>query len=109
MSRHSSVEAVDSTGQRLEKSTDSSVGTVVDTDDKSVLLLQTKQIEILNALNMPIALLDTRGRIDSVNEAWRRFAQTNTLNIPDDGVGLNYLAICDGATGDVPPKHSRSP
>ena len=59
-----------------------------------------KQAAILNALPAHIALLDTQGRIISVNEAWRQFAGANTIQAPGHGIGLNYLEICDSARGD---------
>jgi len=59
-----------------------------------------KQAAILNALPANIALLDTEGRIISVNEAWRRFAKANFMQGPRHGIGLNYLEICDSARGD---------
>jgi PAS domain S-box-containing protein len=57
------------------------------------------QAAILNALPAHIALLDTMGLIISVNEAWRRFAATNVLHAPGYGIGLNYLQVCDTASG----------
>lgn len=58
-----------------------------------------RQASILSALPARIALLDTQGRILSVNEAWRRYAGVNALQEPGFGIGLDYLAICDGAPG----------
>ena len=55
---------------------------------------------ILNALPAHIALLDTEGRIVSVNEAWRRFGSANVVQRPGYGIGLNYLEICEDAGGD---------
>src|SRR3984893_17932072 len=40
------------------------------------------QAAILNALPAHIALLDTRGRIISVNEAWRRFGSADVTQGP---------------------------
>ncbi|MCX6954150.1 MAG: PAS domain-containing protein, partial [Verrucomicrobia bacterium] len=45
------------------------------------------------------ALLDARGTILSVNEAWRQFATDNSLPGPRSGPGVNYLEVCDGASG----------
>jgi PAS domain S-box-containing protein len=59
-----------------------------------------KQEAILNALPAPIALLDIRGVIISVNQAWRQFADANALQGPNYVMGLNYLEICDNARGD---------
>jgi CheY-like chemotaxis protein len=44
-----------------------------------------------------IAILDERGTILSVNEAWRRFGQANGLNEADFCVGTNYLEVCEKA------------
>src|SRR4029077_10024390 len=55
---------------------------------------------ILNALPAHIALLDTKGMIISVNDAWRRFVSTNVIQCSGDAIGLNYLEICDRARGD---------
>jgi PAS domain S-box-containing protein len=51
----------------------------------------------LNALSAHIAVLDSSGQIVAVNNAWRRFAQANGLNLPDVGLGANYLDICISA------------
>jgi PAS domain S-box-containing protein len=58
-----------------------------------------KQSAILNALPANLALLDAHGVVISVNEAWRRFAAANGMLECEMGVGRNYLAICDSATG----------
>ena len=42
---------------------------------------------MLNALSAHIAVLDSAGRILSVNEAWRRFGRQNGLGDPAFGVG----------------------
>jgi PAS domain S-box-containing protein len=60
----------------------------------------TKQAAILDALPAHIALLDTRGMIISVNQAWRDFADANALQGPEYVIGLSYLDICDSAQGD---------
>jgi len=54
---------------------------------------------ILDALPAHIAVLDSRGVILSVNKAWRRFATESGMSCVDQGVGSNYLRICDGVTG----------
>jgi diguanylate cyclase (GGDEF)-like protein/PAS domain S-box-containing protein len=60
----------------------------------------SRQAGILNALSAHIALLDRKGSIVSVNEAWRSFGRANEVLSPGYGVGLNYLDICDRASGD---------
>jgi len=59
-----------------------------------------KQAAILNALPEHIALLDSRGVVVTVNDAWRQFADNNAFHGPDHGVGVDYLAVCDKASGD---------
>ncbi|GGK98115.1 sensor histidine kinase [Deinococcus radiotolerans] len=49
-----------------------------------------------DALAASVAILDDRGVIVLVNEAWRRFAQANG---GDSGEGVNYLEICDATVG----------
>ena len=46
-----------------------------------------------------VAVLDEAGTILAVNERWRAFGRDNGLDAPHDGVGLNYLDICDRAEG----------
>ena len=46
-----------------------------------------------------VAVLDERGTIVAVNKAWRDSAQRGALGLDDDGVGANYLEICDTARG----------
>ncbi|MGV3663871.1 MAG: PAS domain S-box protein, partial [Prosthecobacter sp.] len=56
--------------------------------------LSETQQSILNALPSHIALLDEKGVILAVNEAWRRFADDRGFQSPNAGVGLNYLEVC---------------
>jgi diguanylate cyclase (GGDEF)-like protein/PAS domain S-box-containing protein len=62
--------------------------------------VEAKQAAILNALPAHIALLNAEGQIISVNDAWRRFADTNGLISPSHGLGANYLHVCDFAKGN---------
>ena len=96
------------TDQRLEELTAGQVDTVADREGHSYLLRRAqnemryreaaRQAAILNALPAEIVLLDSNGVISSVNEAWQ-LAASNFLKGPAYGVGLNYLAVCDGAYG----------
>src|SRR5690606_41246856 len=56
---------------------------------------------ILNAIISEIAVLDHRGVIIEVNDAWQRFAIANSsvpgTPAPATGLGTNYLEICDSA------------
>jgi diguanylate cyclase (GGDEF)-like protein/PAS domain S-box-containing protein len=97
------------TDQRLEELTAGEVDTVADRDGRLYLLHRAqhdmryrdaaRQAAILNALPAHVVLLDANGVVVSVNEAWRRLSEINFFNDPAHGVGLNYLAICDGAWG----------
>lgn len=53
----------------------------------------------LDALSAHIAILNSSGEIIAVNEAWRRFAGNNSSSMANDGVGMNYLRVCDLAAG----------
>src|ERR1700722_18023570 len=104
------METLLKTGQRLEELTAGQVDTVVDRDGRTFLLRGTqaqlrqsedaKQAAVLDALPAHIALLDAKGMIISVNDAWRRFASANVIQGLGGGIGLNYLEICDRARGD---------
>lgn len=69
------------------------------------LRFSEQQAAILNALPAHIALLDARGDIIDVNQAWRLFAEDNKLVSPSQGVGGNYLKACDAAPVDVVEAH----
>ena len=96
------------TGQRLEELTAGQVDTVVDQDGRTLFLRGTqeqlkksgdsRQVGILNALPAHIALLDGKGNIVSVNEAWSRFASETTIRGPGT-VGLNYVESCESVRG----------
>jgi diguanylate cyclase (GGDEF)-like protein/PAS domain S-box-containing protein len=104
------IEVLHETEQRLQELTASEVNVVVDRRDRKFLLRRpqeqslhieaAEQAAILNALPAHIALLDTQGRIISVNEAWRRFGSANAIQGPGCGIGVNYLEVCDAARGD---------
>ena len=51
----------------------------------------------LDSLSAHIAVLDATGTIIAVNKAWRSFAQRSGYAGIDDGVGTNYLAVCEAA------------
>lgn len=57
------------------------------------------QAAILDALPAHIAILDHLAHIVSVNAAWRRFADANSLQTANHAIGVNYLDICDKASG----------
>ncbi|MGZ5064575.1 MAG: PAS domain S-box protein [Usitatibacter sp.] len=102
------IEVLHATDRRLEELLGGEVDAVMH-DGEAILLRRAqshlresenaRQAAILNALPANIALLDTRGVIVSVNEAWRQFADANAFRAPGHGVGVNYLDVCDRALG----------
>lgn len=104
------IEVLVETDQRLENLTAGEVDAVADRHGRTSLLRRSqdhmrhseaaKQAAILNALPAHIALLDSQGRILSVNETWRRFDGGNVLQCPGHAVGFNYLDNCDRAPAD---------
>ncbi len=45
-------------------------------------------------------MLDAKGVIVSVNQAWRDFAMKNSLQGSNFGIGQNYVEMCERATGE---------
>lgn len=52
-----------------------------------------------DALPAHIARLDPRGVIVAVNEPWRRFARDNGMVGDIDCIGVDYIAVCERASG----------
>jgi diguanylate cyclase (GGDEF)-like protein/PAS domain S-box-containing protein len=106
------IATLHATGRRLEQLTAGEVDTVADHEGHAFLLGRaqeqlrhieaSKQAAILNALPAHIALLDARGVILSVNEAWRRFGSAAAAQCPGHEIGVNYLDICDRANEGDP-------
>jgi diguanylate cyclase (GGDEF)-like protein/PAS domain S-box-containing protein len=105
------IRALRETDLRLEELTAGQVDSVTGRDGDSFLLRRaqhqlryhdaSKQATILNALAAHIVLLDTRGLIVSVNDAWRRFASPNALQDPAYDVGFDYLTALESAGADL--------
>ncbi len=53
--------------------------------------------DVLDSLTAHIAVLDARGTVLLVNDAWRRFAEQNSGADRSVGVGANYLNACQNA------------
>ncbi len=103
------IETLHETEQQLEALTAGEVDTVANQAGRVLLLRSAqeqlrhqeanKQTALLNALPAHIAVLDAKGMIVAVNEAWRRFANENGLRDANHGVGRNYLDVCGPAPG----------
>jgi PAS domain S-box-containing protein len=53
------------------------------------------------ALAAHLVILDARGTIMAVNEAWKQFGRTNHAPpVVQTGLGLNYLEVCQRAAAD---------
>ena len=55
---------------------------------------------ILNTLDAHIAILDARGVITTVNDAWTRFAGKNLGRLSALSEGCNYLEVCTKASAE---------
>lgn len=55
--------------------------------------------DVFDAFPGSVITLDETGAIVLANAQWRISARVNGLSLPNDGVGCNYLAACDLATG----------
>jgi PAS domain S-box-containing protein len=64
---------------------------------------------VLHALPNQVAVLDEKGDILAVNQAWISFAEDNGLGDPRHGVGQNYLAVCRGMMPDEERTPSEGP
>jgi PAS domain S-box-containing protein len=53
----------------------------------------------LDSLTATVAVLDETGCVVFVNAAWRAFADANGCDAETAGVGINYLTVCERATG----------
>jgi len=56
--------------------------------------------QILNSLSAHVAILDQHGTIIETNQAWKKFALSNGLQGVPDSININYLQICDTASGE---------
>ncbi|PYT02228.1 MAG: PAS domain S-box protein [Acidobacteria bacterium] len=63
--------------------------------EKAYRHLAQQQSSILNALPANIALVDSNGKIITVNEGWKKFAIDNDFAGNNCGSGSNYLAACE--------------
>lgn len=54
----------------------------------------------LDGLSTNIAILAEKGEILYINKSWTIFAQNNDAIMKTVNIGVNYLEVCDQATGD---------
>ena len=54
---------------------------------------------VQNSLSANIAILNQQGEIVQVNSAWCEFGKRNGLQSQNNCLGVNYLNVCESATG----------
>ncbi len=76
-------------------------GAVITFIDVSATERERERLQaILDSLPHQMAVLDIRGRIALVNQAWRTFAEANgAAGSPGVGVGADYLAVTSATRG----------
>jgi len=52
---------------------------------------------VVDSMSAHVAILDEQGVIIDTNRAWKEFALQNGMKQAFDGVGINYLSVCDFA------------
>jgi two-component system cell cycle sensor histidine kinase/response regulator CckA len=61
--------------------------------------------DVLDSLAAHIVVLDKKGTIIAVNEAWRQFARENrdphSASVNKTGIGANYLDVCRATPGNA--------
>ncbi len=79
-------------------------GAVITFTDVTRLIEAEKRLQVyIDALPHQVAVVDAQGIIVLVNEAWRRFAESNGGPADRCGVGINYLDVCVAAGSDGGP------
>ncbi|MFP4159835.1 MAG: PAS domain S-box protein [Desulfobacterales bacterium] len=53
----------------------------------------------MDALSAHLAIINEQGTIIAVNRAWEQFARLNSAELSKVGKGVNYLDMCDNASG----------
>lgn len=56
---------------------------------------------VVNSMSAHVAILDEHGVIIDTNRAWQEFASLNGMKQSFDGIGINYLSVCDGANEEL--------
>ncbi|MCO5211800.1 MAG: PAS domain S-box protein [Caldilinea sp.] len=67
--------------------------------DEAVLASERFAHQTIDALTVGIAILDEAGTIVAVNGPWREFAEEGGIDPALVSEGVDYLAVCDRATG----------
>jgi len=62
--------------------------------------VQELATSLVAVVEEPTCLIAADGTILAANAAWKAFATANGGRLQTCGVGVDYLAICDGATGE---------
>ena len=73
--------------------------TVYTTDQKFKNVTDPLSKTVMNSLSAHIAILDEHGVVIETNQAWRNYASRNQMKGQHDSIGVNYLKICETATG----------
>jgi excisionase family DNA binding protein len=68
-------------------------------DKERPAVLSERLRPVLAVLPAHVALVDKTGTIITVNEEWKAFAVANGGDLRKVGEGVNYLEVCDSATG----------
>ena len=64
--------------------------------------------EVMDALDQQVAVLDTEGRVLTVNRAWSEFMRAGAGRAPHVLPGQNYLEACAAATHAAPEHWARA-
>jgi hypothetical protein len=69
---------------------------------KLLLSLRVREEQELSLDELPehTAIVDNSGAIVAVNKAWKRFAKDNGAELSKVSEGVNYLGVCEKATGE---------
>jgi len=67
--------------------------------EEKIVELQAFSQATIDALSAHLCVLDEKGVIISINQAWRAFAEANPPTPAGHFLGANYLSSCDNARG----------
>lgn len=72
------------------------------TENSSGQISPQKVDQLLSDLPVYGAIIDSSGVIVAVNERWKKFAESTGMNLPNCGIGANYLHHCAFADATSP-------